>query len=169
MTIFGGQEVVPHKYPWQAFVMDDLTGEFCGGTVISREHILTASHCVFGKTIDQVMVVVGAHSVQKSVSSFLAVSKIQIFPGFNTTESYLSTSDVAILTLEQKLTFNSTIRPICLPVDASQLYVGEKATVIGWGLQDTNNQGQASDELHEIEVTVIDNKDCKQNWNFIKK
>ena len=168
-TIFDGNEVTPHKYPWQAYVMDDITGKFCGGTVISNEHIITASHCVFGKTIEEVMVVVGAHSVQKSLSNFLTLSKIETYPGYNTTDSFISSSDVAILTLERKLTFNSTIRPICLPVDASKLYTGAEATVIGWGLQDANNQGPNADRLHEVNVTVVDNNHCKQKWNFVKK
>ena len=41
-------------------------------------------------------------------------------------------NDVALLTLNEPVEFSETIRPVCLPSGAN-LYVGKKATVIGWG------------------------------------
>ena len=48
-TINNGKEVVPHTYPWQVWIYDDETGEMCGGSIITHEHILTAAHCVYNK------------------------------------------------------------------------------------------------------------------------
>lgn len=41
-------------------------------------------------------------------------------------------NDVALLTLNEPIEFSETVRPVCLP-SGSNLYVGKKAIVIGWG------------------------------------
>lgn len=44
----------------------------------------------------------------------------------------LQYNDIAILTLDQPVTFSKAIRPVCLPA-GSRAYAGQMATVIGWG------------------------------------
>ena len=43
--IVGGEEATPHQYPWMAALFIDDKW-FCGGSLITDRHILTAAHCV---------------------------------------------------------------------------------------------------------------------------
>ena len=47
--IVGGEQVVPNSIPYQASLKrlrkDGTFKGFCGGVVISKDHILTATHC----------------------------------------------------------------------------------------------------------------------------
>lgn len=42
--IFGGTETIPHEFPWNVVLYRN--GRFsCGGSLISKQHVLTAAHC----------------------------------------------------------------------------------------------------------------------------
>ena len=49
--IVGGFEARPHSWPWQIFLTNYVSGkagQFCGGSLIYRDLVLTAAHCVTG-------------------------------------------------------------------------------------------------------------------------
>ena len=43
--IIHGTETVPHSFPWQVSIMDELSGHYCGGSVLSPNWVITAAHC----------------------------------------------------------------------------------------------------------------------------
>ena len=55
----------------------------------------------------------------------------------------------------------SNLIQVCLPPAASK-YVGDRATVIGWG-RTAHGQRETPDRLQEVEVEVISQKKC-QEW-----
>ena len=49
--IVGGIQAFPHQFPWQAYIhlrLNNGKQTFCGGSVITNKHILTAAHCTEG-------------------------------------------------------------------------------------------------------------------------
>ena len=68
--IVGGKEVKPKfKYPFSARIWIDSPGSknqsYCGGSVLNRDWILTAAHCVHDIGVGK-MVTVGDHSVNET-------------------------------------------------------------------------------------------------------
>ena len=43
--IVGGTRAQPNQFPWQALITLRDSKAFCGGSVISTKHVLTAAHC----------------------------------------------------------------------------------------------------------------------------
>ena len=172
-TIFGGKEVPSNKYPWQVYLYSDAEhSSFCGGALISNDKVLTAAHCIVNQEANDLRVVLGADTLEDSEFNYVTVSDIKIYPDYHKTRGYVNTSDIGLPTLTTALPYNSTIRPVCLPTDASDLYIGINATIAGWGIQLAKYKkiisfSDLSDKLMEVDVEVISNSQC--SWNFIQK
>ena len=69
--IVGGSPVSIAQYPWQAALVERgggsaLSRQFCGGSLITSRIVITAAHCAFGSTPDQVSVVLGRTQLSNS-------------------------------------------------------------------------------------------------------
>ena len=173
-TISNGQ---PGTYPWMVFLylLSNTNDSFCGGSMISDLQVLTAAHCVVGKTTDQIGVIIGNQNAGKELTkfNFQFVYKIDINPFFNqnvgTMDAIKKNSDVAVLTLETAVPLTTNVRPICLPSisDTSKTYEGVTGTVAGWGRTQT---GQESvDQLLTVDVPIISNTECKTFYKWLKR
>jgi len=60
----GGMETGVNEYPMMAGLVDSLQVEvFCGATIISERHVLTAAHCLENVDPSTVGVLVGDHDL----------------------------------------------------------------------------------------------------------
>jgi hypothetical protein len=54
--IVGGQEATPGEWPWQVALLKG-TFQFCGGSLVSNQYVITAAHCVKSTDWDRVTVI----------------------------------------------------------------------------------------------------------------
>ena len=150
-----------HKYPWQVYLEHPLKRQpFCGGSLITNQHVITAAHCLyaaFGHTDSVpdylsepeytlkefiykypsfIRVSLGDQNWNDTEFKFVTVSKFLIHPKFTSIIApFFLLYDVAILTLSEKIEFSNKVSPICLPSSDGD-YAGEMATITGWGMVD---------------------------------
>ena len=180
-TIAGGEKVTEDEpLPWMVFVcaFNIFTNECeqsCGGSLISKHHILTAAHCIENKTTDEVVVIMGTHNAIQSLNGmqWLTLASITVYPGYNlvTGVKYENAPDIAVLTLERPVELDAAVNTICLGDGLSQ-YVDTKATVSGWGYVPSEKK-TSGQKLMKVEVSVIPNVECKRmirpHYTFIQE
>jgi len=164
--IVGGHETAENQWPWQVALFVD-NAWFCGGSLISDEYVMTAGHCADGAGYFDIMA--GAHNVRASSEPHRV--EITSYEGFTHPDwnSNDLNSDIALVKLPSKITFNDYIRPACLPTysDVGNDYVAEPTTPVGWG-KNSDNAGGITPTLQMVEdLPVITNSQCAQYYGSI--
>ena len=151
-NVFDGSETKPHQFPWTVglYILQDQKEALCGGSLITKKHVLTSAICVKGKTIDDIGVILGAHNIHESIRNLdlMVLSNISIYPDY---DDLKNSPDIAVLQLENSVQFGPKIQPIRLP---SQLMTGnlfeeKEAIVAGW-----NIIGPANSQYHDGKFTM---------------
>ncbi|KAJ0177720.1 hypothetical protein K1T71_006593 [Dendrolimus kikuchii] len=154
--IVGGDEAGAHEFPWMAR-LSYFNRFYCGGVVIADKYVLTAAHCVKGFMWFMIKVTFGEHNrcnaTQRPETRFV----IRVTANNFTLANF--NHDIALLRLNDRIPMSDTIKPICLPTNSQNFYVGVKAVAAGWGT--LTEEGKVSCTLQEVEVPVISNYDCR--------
>jgi len=153
--IVGGKESALNNHPWQVSLEKQNGVHHCGGSLISKRHVLTAAHCMGGESIGNVIenpslltVVLGLHNQDKAnKTQRMEISKIHMPLGFSwEILNKKKIKDAALIELKKDVKLSPKVLPICLPSAAggtsgndyqeqpgSKSLAGEKATIWGWG------------------------------------
>ncbi|XP_023311514.1 uncharacterized protein LOC108913614 [Anoplophora glabripennis] len=164
--IVGGEEAGFGTFPWQAYIR--IGSSRCGGSLVSRRHVVTAGHCVARATPRQVHVTLGDYVINSAVEPLPAytfgVSNIQVHPFFKFTPQ-ADRFDVAVLRLDRTAHNLPHITPICLP-PRGENFLGEVGVAAGWGALSPGSRLRPQ-TLQAVQVPVIDNRQCER-WHRSK-
>ena len=129
-AIIGGSRANPHEFPWIVQLQDR-----CGGTIIAKNLVITAAHCVedINKSYkDELFIYMGHSDLKSSLIKKEKVKSILIHPQWNTHRWYAY--DIALLRLSKDIEFNNFVQPIALPNEGITGDYGGLMIAAGWGL-----------------------------------
>ena len=151
-AVVNGEPVAEGQREFMAAIMDG-DFQFCGGSVIAPQIVMTAAHCVPDGNHEGLSVSVG--STDYTEGTEIAVTKVDVHPSYADDSS----ADVAVLHLASA----APVTPIPL-ADSTDDHLeapGAPAIVAGWGSQ-TPFVGQVpalDTQLYEVELEVVADDD----------
>lgn len=134
--IVGGTTATIADAPWQvglisASASSEYQGQFCGGTLIERDWVATAAHCISPTlTPAQLKILVGYDTLRTSgASRAVATSRIVVHPDY---DDATKDNDVALIQLASPVT-PSAGSIETLPLASATVPAGTSALITGWG------------------------------------
>ncbi|KAI5615020.1 serine protease 33-like, partial [Silurus asotus] len=164
--IVGGSDARDGAWPWQVDIQMGDSGHICGGSIISKDWVLSAAHC-FSEPLDlsSYLLYMGRYQLQ-GVNQFetsRAVRQVVIAQGYTAPQDG---RDVALVELSSPLTWTSYIQPVCLPNTNFQFYSGTTCYVTGWGNTQEGVSLSGIGTLQEVEVPIIDQDSCNSMYQI---
>ncbi|XP_075997466.1 elastase-1-like [Genypterus blacodes] len=159
--VVGGEAAPSHvSWPWQVslqFLSDNSFPHFCGGTLIRREWVMTAAHCVYSS--GSMRVVLGDLILHNNhyTEQYRAVSNIYIHPEWNQ-NSISSGNDIALLKLDPSVSLTSYVKLAALPPFGEILPHNNPCYVTGYGR--TSTGGSMSNRLQQALLPIVDHQTC---------
>jgi secreted trypsin-like serine protease len=162
---------VPNSWPSHALLVgeDAFFGVFyCAGTLINRNTVLTAGHCVPDFTL-QITLFFGQHDL--TTPKYPVVRRV--VDTMIRHEDYQETgndviNDIALLKFDEPLVLSETIYPACLPDTSLPVEenpkTGEPLYAIGWGVTSLESDFLSS-ILQNVLIAAIDDATCASIYN----
>jgi secreted trypsin-like serine protease len=162
--IVGGKVVTdPNLYPWMTALayrdQDPVEGQFCGGSLIAPNWVLTAAHCPSGEDAEDLDVILGFLKLDEPSKERIHVKEIIIHPKY---DEDTSDFDIALLRLDKASKLNPI--PLIPSGDPAKIAVpGKMATIIGWGA--LKEGGPGSKNLMHVEVPIVSNAEANRSYD----
>ncbi|XP_067303349.1 si:dkey-9p24.5 [Pseudorasbora parva] len=165
----GGQKVGVDVWPWHVSVLyqPDSSAPFsqvCGGALIDKYWIMTASSCVHDRNQSTLLIRAGSSilDIDDENTQTAEVARIIIHERFNPVTLRYS---IALLQMKTPFVFNDFVYPICVPDDAAADHKYESCHITGYNAQP---DGGDLGVLQEATVYIMSRSLCNKpsHWNY---
>ncbi|XP_075948287.1 trypsin-like [Anarhichas minor] len=155
-SIVGGRDAAPGSWPWLVS-LNSFGYHFCSGSLINKQWVLTAAHCLYRRDLHTITVSLGR--LNQSGQNFNEVSRglerIVRHHSFDFFEN-----NICLLKLSAPVNFTDYIQPVCLASAGSTFHTGVSSYVAGFGKTQAGSSSGAY-ILQEVKVPIVGNKECK--------
>ncbi|XP_073820414.1 chymotrypsin-1-like [Musca autumnalis] len=154
------------KYPFMVSLRGPTGSHSCGSSIIAPKWILSAAHCVDGRTAAQISIQFASTFISSNGDNVIPVKRIIMHEGYDPSNSYAN--DIALLELHGAFVFNyKTLAPVNLPepyFEIPQQLEGVPGVLAGWGLNETGGSIQTT--LQEVNLKIYSDAECQERHNY---
>ncbi|XP_059160833.1 brachyurin-like [Physella acuta] len=156
--VVNGNDAPMYAWPWQVYILSENI--ICGGSILNKEWILTAAHCIHQHSKHE-EIFYGNSNLQRTMD----VHSIKTFK-HKDFENKTFLNDIALVKLEKPLNFSDSVKPICLPV--GNIWDASPCFVTGWGSTTRNLTAYYDDvmNLQQLRVDIMNQTFCQTLRGF---
>uniref|UniRef100_A0A8C9YQD9 Vitamin K-dependent protein C n=1 Tax=Sander lucioperca TaxID=283035 RepID=A0A8C9YQD9_SANLU len=169
--IIGGSHAPEDTIPWQ--VLLNIDGGRGGGMVIGDRWIMTAAHNVMNKgnqvSEETVRIYMGLTDVKTQLDSPVYAASVHVHPEYNNPINVDYNHDIALIKLQDPITFNSSIMPICLPAEGATYITGVMGLVSGFGIKEIAGRRILTNKINYVQLPVVEQETCSKSITSLKK
>jgi V8-like Glu-specific endopeptidase len=173
-TIVGGSAAEIEDYPWQVALVraGNYTAksvQFCGGSIINEEWILTAAHCLDDfSNANEISIAYGMGSLEEddNTISYVEVEAFYLHPNY---DDQSQDNDIALIKLASPIPTGATAQIISYATsNTTDIEAdGYSSYVTGWGNMSGEDGGSDfPDQLMAAEVPVVSNTRANRNNSY---
>ncbi|MCJ2543509.1 trypsin-like serine protease [Thermostichus vulcanus] len=177
--IVGGSNAPAGAFPWMVALVladrqDPFQGQFCGGSLITPEWVITAAHCFFNDQGQQVVnaqnldLLLGTNRLEVGSGQRIRAAQIVIHPSYNPQLGEPGGNDIALVRLSQPVSLATL--PLVQPNQLNLTAPGTAATIIGWGATQQRTAGQEPSgfprDLQQATVPIVSNAECNAPQSY---
>lgn len=166
--VVGGRDA-GEPVPFMASLQKNVTGlsapfPYCGASMLTERHLVTAAHCLKNKTASMLSVNVGDYDLSSSDDAPNIIRNVDSYKQHQRYIIDTYENDIAVITLSDAVPFESLTTVVLAPVN-SDLPDGTTVCVMGWGR--LQYEGAKPTTLQKLCMPSVNRSECQRPLSHI--